>query len=260
MHKSKLIAAVAMCVVALHGMAQEEHSHGEMFRMYVIYDEWVKPGMNEDYEAGMKGLISKLASEELKDAGLDFFGMMEEDNLYSYIFPISGFAEIDKKAQSWSRALSSVRGEEAWKKRMAAVSASRYTIWADAPGLSYKPQNPRIQENEAMYSEHILMRVKPGKEAEFVKYAQEIKALFEKHEIADGYSVYRCLVGEVGPVYIFVMAGKDPADYFNAWREIMKKFGAEWAELDKKGIGTYSSSQSGRSWFRPDLSHMPMPQ
>ena len=248
------MVVVFVCLaMALPAISQEEMPD-KMPMFTVTIQENVKPGMMTEYLESTKKWIEMIKSENI---GLNFFAFRDMESNVHYGVPISSMAEIDDKSKLWSKAVDLLRKSDWGKKRQAAINWSRYDMWVWSPQLSYQPANPEINPQEMLHSGWANVRVSHTNEGKFNELMAKVKATYEKRGVGRGYSVYRNIIGQNGPLYVIVWGAKDPADMFKYETETWQKLGAEMKPLMDELMDLAEEAVEGRGWIMPELSLMP---
>lgn len=230
-------------------------------KWYVMHQEFARPSMIKQYEETSKEFIATVRRHHDAMPMFNFIGVAGEDFVYTYVTSISGFSDLAAINEGFGK-LAQAAGEAKWgdlmKRGGAAVEFIRDSIVIEDPGLSYTPAQPRLKPQEERYLHVDLYYVQPGREAEADALAKEFAELYRARNIAEGYRLFKVVMGAETPLLLATTAAKDPADYAVHNAEVMKKLGAEGQALFARAASLTRRFETRGGWLRPDLSLEPM--
>lgn len=205
-------------------------------QLYLVREEVVKVEMWEQYEETSKQWV-----EMMTGAGLDFPYMrasQRDDGHYYYLIPLSSYADIDKFPEIFGSAIEKI-GKEKWGEFMVKNEASmdyhKDFIVKWKADYSYVPKEPRIKQDEAGFLHWVFFTYKLEKRQEILDVIADWKALYEKHNIPDGWSTWTIELGESNNMMAFTEIAKDGASFYANYDENSEKLKEEeqllWAKL-----------------------------
>jgi len=232
--------------------AQEEMKD----QLYWVREEVVKVEKWQQYEETSKQWI-----EMMTGAGLDFPYMrasQRDDGHYYYLLPLSSYSDIDQFPEKFGSAIENI-GKEKWGEFMIQNEASmdyhKDFIAKWSAKHSYVPKEPRIKPEEAGFIHWIFFTFKLEKRQEVLDVIAEWKALYEKHNIPDGWSTWIIEIGEQNNMMAFTEVAKDAASFYSAMEENSAKLKEEEQKLWAKLSANVLSMEQHYGKPRPDLSY-----
>ena len=214
-------------------------------------EEQVRQGKMEDYINGTKKWV-----EIIKESGLDIrfsvFGNTEKGNM-DYNQQIRSIDDIGPKLVAWKRISEILTNTEWGKKRLAAVSWSKFSVWETSPELSYTPSDNK-SVGKLNYFVWRILRIRREMERDFIETGIRIKTILENLNVDRAVTVFHDLIGYDDPAYSIIIAGKDP-DEFESWQNDLAKKDMFGVLLNQ--LNTYvEDSSEFRAWFMPEISIM----
>jgi hypothetical protein len=225
-------------------------------QLYWVREEVAKVDKWLQYEE-----ISKEWVDLMTEGGLDLpyvRASQRDDGHYYYLIPLSNYAEIDNFPQIFGSAIDKI-GKEKWGEFMKRSDESMVThkdfIAKWSAKYSYMPKEPRIKPSEAGFIHWIFFTYKLEKRKEVLDIIAEWKALYEKNNIPDGWSIWLIELGEANNMIALTETAKDGASFYTNMKENSEKIKEEeqklWARLSANVL-TFEQ-EFGRP--RPDLSY-----
>lgn len=223
-------------------------------QLYWVREEVVKVGMWDQYEKTSKQWV-----EMMTGAGLDFPFMrasQRDDGHYYYLFPLSNYADIDKFPEKFGSAIEKI-GQEKWGDFMVENESSMEThkdfIARWSAKYSYIPKEPRIKPEEAQFIHWLFFTYKLEKRQEVLDVLGEWKALYEKNNMPDGWSIWLIELGEDNNMIALTESAKDAASFYANMEENSGKLKEEEQKLWEKFSGNILSIKQHYGRPRPDL-------
>lgn len=230
-------------------------------QLFLIHEETVNPSTVAQYESATKDLVKAFADKKVSSPTFILNTYMTSDFHYLYITPISGWAQLDTISKDWMGA-SEMIGKDKWRDLMkrgsAAMSSYDEAVAARRDDLSYQPENPRLKMEEMPYARVDYYYLKPGAEADAEQVARDYVALFKEKKIADGFTIYMAMSGHDLPLLVAVIPAKSPADFAAVDEKTMATLGDALRNLQGRAMAITRRIEHKDSWFRPDLSYMPV--
>ncbi len=118
---------------------------------------------------------------------------------------------------------------------------------------SYVPKEPRIQPNEAGFIHWIFFTFKIEKKKEVLDVIAEWKALYEKNNMSDGWSVWSIELGEQNNMMALSESAKDAASFYANMEENSSKLKEEEEKLWAKLAANLLTVEEKYGQPRPDL-------
>lgn len=226
-------------------------------KWYVMHQEFARPSMIKQYEDVNKEFIATVRKHHEASPLFNFIGVAGEDFVYTYVTSISGFSDLASIYDGFGK-LAVAAGEAKWgdlmKRGGEATEFIRESILMEDPALSYTPAQPRLTPQEERYLHVDLYYVQPGREADADALAKDFHKLYREKNIADGYRLFKVVMGAETPLILVTVAAKDPADYAVHNAEATKKLGAEGQALFARAASLTRRFETRGGWLRPDLS------
>jgi hypothetical protein len=252
MHIKKIFLALTAVLSLSSGLliAQQEMKD----QLYWVREEVVKVEKWDQYEETSKQWV-----EMMTGAGLDFPYMrasQRNDGHYYYLFPLSSYADIDQFPGKFGSAIEKI-GKDKWAEFMVKNESSMdyhkdfIVKWLAAQ--SYVPKEPRIQPKDAGFIHWIFFTFKIEKKKEVLDVIAEWKALYEKNNIPDGWSVWSIELGEQNNMMALSESAKDAASFHANMKENSEKMKAEEEKLWAKLAANLLTVEEKYGQPRPDL-------
>ena len=234
-------------------VGQEEQ---KKFQPYYLFEDIVKPSMVMQYEEGMKEYMALLAEQQYPYP----MNLYSTDDFHYYgVTPVENYAEID----SMDRALNKVvinAGEkwgEVWDKLVGTYPYERRQIIIFSSALSYIPEEPRLKPEEGNFVYWGFGYIELGKQSEFNEIFTKWVDLYKSNNISDGFNTFIGGFGTEQPVKIWMMNGKDAADFWNQNKVNNEILGEEADILWGKTLNVLRKFEYKTGRFRPELSYTP---
>lgn len=252
MHIKKIFLSLTAVLLLSSGflIAQQEMKD----QLYWVREEIVKIEKWEQYEETSKQWV-----EMMTGAGLDFPYMrasQRNDGHYYYLFPLSSYSDIDQFPGKFGSAIEKI-GKDKWAEFMVKNESSMdyhkdfIVKWLAAQ--SYVPKEPRIKPEEAGFIHWIFFTFKIEKKKEVLDVIAEWKALYEKNNIPDGWSVWSIELGEQNNMMALSESAKDAASFHANMKENSDKMKAEEDKLWAKLAANLLTVEEKYGQPRPDL-------
>ena len=151
MKKIFLIALVLVLSNINHStaIAQEEEKKSNLF---LIHEDVVKPSMVSQYMETSKEFV-KLMEDENADVP-PFWASMTSDLYFYYLTPLENYSALDKDNEKWGAAIEKM-GQEKFDAVMDKYKGTylhhRNFLMRRSNMYSYKPENPRLKDDEIKF-------------------------------------------------------------------------------------------------------------
>jgi hypothetical protein len=222
---------------------------------WAVFTEQVRPSMVDQYEsvaAEMRALIGANASEDL-----EYYTLFGPETGYLYAVPMESMAEFTELGASWEAMVDKV-GRDTWMEVDArgaeAVENRSLTFYVERADLSYKPETPRLTEDEAVMRHYDWVYPVPGKEMETEAVMKEWVELYATNGVTSGFYVYQAVTGDDLPMYVVSTHAASQADYFADGDQLDEMLGEADDALWMKTRSLLRDFEHNNAWLRPDLS------
>ncbi len=247
--KQLLFACLALSILA----APTAFAQDEAPTYLSIFTAHTKLGQSAQYEAAVKELWAAM-----KKAGGDFpvFVSQSTSNPGDYVFVrlLSSMADLDAQNAVFNK----VFGQD--PNLGAALSQSSNgnssAIIAPRPDLAYRPENPRLSEDERNFAGITALFAKPEHAQALEGVIKEFAELSAKKGIRDGFGVSQNVTGE-GPVYSIRVQARSEADFYAQAEKNDQLMGEEGAALREKAGKMINRIEVSSGVFRRDLGYQP---
>jgi hypothetical protein len=254
MLKQNFFLSLIIVFISVSGsiIAQQEMKD----QLYWVREEIVKVEKWDQYEETSMQWV-----EMMTGAGLDFPYMrasQRNDGHYYYLFPLSNYADIDKFPEKFSSAIEKI-GKDKWAEFMVKNESSMdyhkdfIVKWLAVQ--SYVPKEPRIKPEEAGFIHWIFFKFKIEKKKEVLDVIAEWKALYEKNNMSDGWSVWSIELGEQNNMMALSESAKDAASFYANMEENSSKLKEEEQKLWAKLAANLLTVEEKYGQPRADLSY-----
>jgi len=249
-----LMVGFVVSLCALTTLAQEKEQKAQA---YYLLDVAVKPSMIAEYEAAAKVMVSLNAEYK---ATYPWYAFSVEDFHYYFVIPVENLADVDNMFNEDSE-LEKKMGEEKLEEIGKLFAGTyeyvhTYMIY-HRPDLSYTPESPRLQPEEANYRKWIWYYIQPDKAEEYQEILKKFIPLAQSKNVSDGYNIYVGGIGMDLPAYLVAFSAKSAADQETHYERIIESLGEEAVALLQKMFSLTRELDIKTGWFRPDLSYMP---
>jgi len=256
MFKLKFFTALAVMFFLANSvsiLAQEEMKD----QLYWVREETAKISKLATYEKTAKEWVDLMHEGELDLPVVR--ASQRNDAHYYYLIPLSNYAEIDKFEGIFGSAINKI-GKEKWDKYNAETESSIEThkdlIVKWSAKYSYVPKEPRTKLGEAGFIHWVFFHYKLEKRQEVLDILAEWKALYEKNNIPDGWSVWLMEVGLDNNMIALTEDAVDAVSYYAAMKENSEKLKEEEAKLWEKFSVNVLDIQEVYGKPRPDLTYI----
>ncbi len=233
-------------------IAQEEPKD----QLYWIREEVAKVNMWDQYEETSKQWV-----ELMNEGGLDLpyvRATQRDDGHYYYVIPLSSYADIDKFSEIFGSAVDKI-GKEKWADFMieneSSIETHKDFIAKWSAQYSYVPKEPRVKFEDAGFTHWLFFTYKLEKRKEVLDVIAEWKALYEKNNIPDAWSIWTIELGQANNMIALTEHGKDGASFYSALKETGDKLKEEEDKLWAKLSPNILSIENKYGKPRPDLSY-----
>ncbi|HRC84050.1 MAG TPA: hypothetical protein PK413_00415 [Thermoanaerobaculia bacterium] len=226
-------------------------------QLYLIHQETPKIDRLGEYESTSRDFLRFLDAHRTAIPHLRFITFETEEHEFLFVGEIPNLAGVDAINQDFGAVVQGPDGaqfQDLYSKGMATVEKVVEWVVEEEPALSYRPATPRLKPEEAVVARYAVYHIQPGKEQEAEAVLQEIAALAKSKSLADGYTVYKTVLGQDTPTYAVRVDGRSPSDLHTA----REKNAAQLGEGVEKSITHLRSLCRKYEVFytqvRPDLS------
>lgn len=257
--KSRLFwTAVVVCTLALPGAAQSLPGYLDVYRVTV------KPEKGLEYESLLKKLVDANRRNQ-GDTWIALENMYGEGNTLEFTSSRSGFADVEKAADTFFEALNKEAGPAGARKLLqdlnACTSNSHSELRRRRWDLTFNP--PADQEafvkliGQARWVLTTAVHVKPGLSLNFEAVVKDLKAARERDNPSLTTLVSQAVAGERGTVYYFATLENSMAGY-DAITPAPQLLGDEGYRRFLSGTAeTVASTEVEMYRFAPEVSNPP---
>jgi len=249
-----LMAGLVVSLCALTALAQAEEQKAQA---YYVLEVVIKPSMVAEYEAAVKELVS--LNSQYK-ATYPWSGFSADDFHYYFSIPVENLADIDKMFKEDSeleKKMGEEKSREIGKRFAGTYEYVRPFMLYHNPDLSYTPESPRLQSEEANYRLWVWYYIQPAKEKEFQEVLKKFVALAKSKNVADGYNIYAGGIGMDIPAYLVGFSAKSAGDFWPHYEKTWELLGEEGKVLLQKLFALTREREIKTGWYRPGLSYIP---
>jgi hypothetical protein len=229
-------------------------------RLWVVYTEYVKPTMVAEYEAVGREMVAAMKAAKVESRHTYFTVLQGESFSYIAVTPMESFADMDLIHREWMQMGEKI-GKAAWgeliRRGSEAVVHSSMQVFLERPEISYWPDAPRLDPEEAAFAEYGFHYLLPGMEEEAATIAGEYADLYRKKNVSEPFRVFQALTGENLPLLVVGTYGKDEADWTAAGAKVNEALGEEGLVLQQRAMRVIRTYESKQRRLREDLSYLP---
>lgn len=250
-----LLTAVAFSLAATPAFSQPAQPAPYL----VVHQEVAKPSMVAQYEAASKEFVAMVKAHKDKMPHFSFTCLMSPDFTYTYVVSMPNIGTMDAINAEFG-ALAQAAGAAFMDVNRRSGAATEYvkeSIVQLAPELSYRPTQPRLKPEEVRYVHYDFYYVMPGHEPEADALAADYAKLFKSKNVANGYNLYRTVMGPEMPLLVVAIGAKDAADFHAENAKTQASLGAEGQALAARAMALTRRFEQRAAIPRPDLSLVP---
>ncbi len=225
-------------------------------QLYAVHMEKAKIDMWGQYES-----TSKQWTDMMTEAGIDIPSIQasqRNDGVYYYLIPILNYAELDNMQSVFNSAVEKL-DKDKWGKLMednnSSIENSKDFVVKWSSKYSYVPKNPRIKPEEGKFIHWMFFTYKTEKRKEVLGLLADWKALYDKNNIPDGYSIWLMDMGMDNNMIVLTESAKDGASFYTNSKENSEKVKDEESKLWEKFSPNILSIEEKYGKPRPDLSY-----
>ena len=170
------------------------------------------------------------------------------------------YGDLDKIFEAWAGMVKKWGTEnyQTLEARMAGTFDSvNYSVVRLAPGMSYVPENPRLDPAEALFRYWGMCYIKPGKAPQVRKNFRKIVELFKEKNIDTGFETYVVEFGNDTPCFFYSEIGKSAGDFWSHAESQSEQLGDEIMDIWNDTTTCFRRYVPTSGRFRPELSHLP---
>jgi hypothetical protein len=229
-------------------------------RLWAVYTEYVKPTMVAEYEAVGREMVAAMKAAKVESRYTYFTVLQGESFSYVAVTPMQSFADMDRIQQEWMQMGDKI-GKAAWaeliRRGSEAVVHSSMQVFLERPEISYWPEAPRVEPDDAAFAEYGFHYLLPGMEEEAATIAGEYADLYRKKNLPESFRVFQALTGEDLPLLVVATYGEDEADWTAAGAKVNEALGEEGLLLQQRAMQVIRTYESKQRRLREDLSYLP---
>ena len=249
-----LMLSLVITLCSVNTWAQAEKPKVQRFFVEEII---VKPGDLSAFDAAAKDMAAALSKFNFPYAVSVF---SREDNHYFFSFPIENYADLDKIFDAWSEMIGKWGQEnyQALEKRINdSFKSVNHAVIRLVPGMSYIPENPRLNPMEALFRYWGMCYVKPGKAEQVAANFKKMAEIFKENNIDTGFETYVVEFGNDTPLFFYSEIGKSSADFWAHADKTHELLGEEIFKIWNDTLTCFRRYEPTFGMFRPELSYIP---
>lgn len=218
----------------------------------LIREDHVKPPLTNEYEASLTDLKDFFESRPEYD--FNYFIHLQDNYYFSHIIPLDS---PDNLKEAMLETIVSSTGDQMleliWDDLNSSIEASRYYV------VDYRPEYSYVPEGEDWLHGVPFRRwshyyFQPGSEKEVEELFEAWQYLYKDVKARSGYRIYKGLIGNEQPLYIFATWGADPGDYQDRLQENMELLGKAGTVLWMKMMELVRKVETFDGWYLPQYS------
>ena len=224
---------------------------------HVIFEEHPKPWMLDAYEASAREFAAMVGAHREEMPHFVFTTLQGEDLTIYYVAEVDDYAGIDQINREYNHLAAAMGGESFYRKMNESIAAaSSLKTWVVSEGVDsgYQPANLRLKPEEEKFYAFEYFYLLTGHDAEVAQLVRDWADLYRRKGIADGFRVFRGVMGIDGPVLIVSVGARDAVDYETQQAKIRATLGADAEPLIKRTWAVTDRYEIKRAVARPDLS------
>lgn len=225
-------------------------------QVYWIHEDPVYPSMVVDYEEAVKDLVFSCKKFNIQEA--NWLALSTDDLRYFFVTAIEKMGDLDK---SRFANLKDKMDPDKFEKIFDTFDDSYdthydYIVHLDKE-LSYMPDGINIIKEGKPFRKLQYWYVTPQNFDKVIEIEKSFKALYERKNSKEHYTLYRSGFGAIGDYIMVAIAAKSPEDYERVYRENKELLGEEGDKLYAELINTIIKVEILEGYMRLDLSYFP---
>ena len=261
--KKNLIPLIAACLCVLGAAQITAQTPSAMSPPAVlqIYREEVKPGKAAAHEAVEATIVQAFAREQYQ---VNWLGMtaISGPNEAWFTVAYDSFAALEKDRQNIIKKPAFLRQLAQLDARDGELrSGQRALLAVYRKDLSHRPEQLVSNLPQSRYFNILTLRVRPGRDADFVQAIKSYLEALEKAKVSQGSAAYQVVSGAPGGTYLLFLAMKSLEEMDEGptrERAISQALGSDKAEKLFKTISeVVLTTESAIFALSPGMSYMP---
>ena len=220
-----MFALLAFICTGFASFAQETSP-----QLLYVLTHTIKPGKVAVHDEAVNGLVETFKKHNFNYPSWSY---MSENLAFYAIMPMNTMGDVDAMFEDMGRVGN--EAGDAWARagELEAESLESYSgsVYMPRPDLSWHPASGRLANGEGTFQRWTFYSVKVGSEAVVEGLLSDLAAMYKKHGIRDGFSVYMAIMDRDMPVYNVVQYGRDRDDFYSHHTGNMKTLGQESRRL-----------------------------
>jgi len=253
--KTRTILCLIIALTGSHfcpGLAQTTDVDWDVL---LIREDHVKPSLTMEYEASLMDLMDFFESRP--ESNLNYFIHLQDNYYFSHIIPLSSMDKIEEGMLETIVATSADKTLELiWEDLNSSIETSRYYTMKYRPEYSYLPEGDDWL-HEVPYRRWNHYYFQPGTEKEVEELFEAWHYLYNDVGARSGYRIYKGLIGQEQPLYIFATWAADPGEYQDRLQENMELLGKDGVILWMKMMELVRKVETIEGWYLPQYSNYP---
>lgn len=241
----KIYAFVLLLLISFSVFAQEK---------LMVMQDVVYPYKSEQYEQAQKDMNQWIIKNV---PGVSWTCLQRENYTYTYIFPITNYAQVDEINKMWQDKMTKIDRSEFDKYSGAfngTIAHTNQYIVHKVDKASYVSDNPYTKKEDNVFIHWDYFEVIPGMESAAEKILEDEAAISKKTKMGLSYNCWRMDFGENTSSFLFATWGKDRPGFFTDNDKDNKLGGKELEDTDKKFMAMVQKFDHWNGKLRKDLS------
>jgi hypothetical protein len=218
----------------------------------LIREDHVKPSLTMEYEASLMDL--KDYFESRADHNFSYFIHLQDNYYFSHIIPLTSPDKLQEGMLETIVANTKDKTLELiWEDLNSSIETARYYTMDYRPEYSYLPEGDDWLHG-VPYRRWNHYYFQPGTEKEVEGLFEAWQYLYQESGVRSGYRIYKGLIGQEQPLYIFATWAADPGEYQDRLQENMERMGMDGAILWMKMMELVRKVETVEGWYLPQYS------
>ncbi len=218
-----------------------------------IFTAHTKLGHQAQYETAIKQLFAALKKVEA-DFPVFAAQSISSPGDYTFVTFLDSMADLDAQNEVFNKAFAQSGAALADLGKHS--NGNTTLIIAPRRDLAYRPENPRVSNEEAVFAHTTILYAHPEHSQDVEAVIKAFGELNKKKGVLDGYGVSQNVTGD-GPVYRIRRLAKSESDYYAQAEKNAMALGDEGRALIAKGGALLLRIETSTSVRREDLGYQP---
>lgn len=249
--KTTTLCLIIGCICSLLCPVPAQTQDAE-WDVLLIREDHVRPALTNEYEASLADL--KNFFESRPENNFNYFIHLQDNYYFSHIIPLDSPDKFEEgMLETLLASTEDQMLELIWDDLNSSIETSRHYLVDYLPDYSYLPEGDDWL-NGVPYRRWSHYYFLPGTEKEAEELFEAWQYLYKDVGAPSGYRIYKGLIGNEQPLYMFTTWAADPGDHQDRLQENMELLGKAGTVLWMKMMELVRKVETFDGWYLPQYS------